>query len=188
VASFDLTHILSYSWVYQLPFGKGMRFSTGNRGLDYVVGNWQFNGIFFVSSGQPFNVALPGDTANTGNVTERPDRLAGVSPYANEGAASPIGMYWLNPAAFVTPTAFTFGTEGRNDLRMDWPRNFDLSFFRSFPLTETKRLEFRGEFFNAFNTPRFGQPDSTVGDQYFGQVSSQANAPRQIQLALKLYF
>jgi len=188
VASFDLTHILSYSWVYQLPFGKGMRFSTGNRGLDYVVGNWQFNGIFFVSSGAPFNTGLPGDTANTGNVTERPDRLSGVSPYANKGAASPGGMSWLNPAAFLTPTAFTFGTEGRNDLRMDWPRNFDLSFFRSFPLTESKRLEFRGEFFNAFNTPRFGQPDSTIGDQYFGQVSSQANSPRQIQLALKLYF
>ena len=189
VAGFDLTHILSYSWVYQLPFGKGMRFSTGNRGLDYVVGNWQFNGIFFVSSGQPFYVSLPGDTANTGNVTERADRLSGVSPYLNEGAPSPGGMYWLNTSAFVTPAAFTFGTEGRNDLRRDWPRNFDLSLFRSFPLYgETKRLEFRCELFNAFNTPRFDQPDSTIGDQYFGQVSSQANSPRQIQLALKLYF
>jgi hypothetical protein len=188
VASFDLTHILSYSWVWQLPFGKGMRFSTGSRGLDYLVGNWQFNGIFFTASGQPFFVSLPGDTANTGNVTERAERLAGVSPYANKGAASPGGVYWLNTAAFTTPAPFTFGSEGRNDLRMDWSRNFDLSFFRSFPMTESKRLEFRAELFNAFNTPRFGQPDSTIGDQYFGQVSSTANSPRIIQLALKLYF
>src|SRR5208337_524207 len=150
--------------------------------------NWQFNGIFFVSSGQPFFVGIPGDTANTGNVTERAERLSGVSPYANEGAPSPGGMYWLNTAAFATPAAFTFGSEGRNDLRMDWPRNFDLSLFRSFPITEAKRLEFRAEFFNAFNTPRFGEPDNTVGDQYFGQVSSQYNSPRIIQLALKLYF
>jgi hypothetical protein len=71
---------------------------------------------------------------------------------------------------------------------MDWQRNFDLSLFRAFPFTESKRVEFRAELFNAFNTPRFGQPDSTVGDQYFGQVNYTANSPRIIQLALKLYF
>jgi hypothetical protein len=98
-------------------------------------------------------------------------------------------MYWENPAAFTTPAAYTYGSEGRNDMRMDWPRNFDLSLFRTFPLYgETKRLEFRCELFNAFNTPRFGGPDSTVSDQYFGQVNSTANSPRIIQLALKLYF
>jgi hypothetical protein len=189
VTGFDLTHILSYSWVYQLPFGKGMRFSTGNRGLDYVVGNWQLNGIFFVSSGQPSYNNASGDIANTGNIGERAERLTGVSPFANKGAPSPGGIYWLNTAAFTTPAAYTFGSEGRNDLRMDWPRNFDLSFFRTFPLYgESKRLEFRGELFNAFNTPRFGGWDNTVGDQYFGQVNSTANSPRVIQLALKLYF
>jgi hypothetical protein len=188
VAGFDLTHILSLSWVYQVPFGKGQRFSTGSRALDYVVGNWQFNGIFFVSSGQPFYTSASGDIANTGNVNERSDRLAGVTPFANKGAPSPYGMNWLNTAAFATPAAYTFGTEGRNDLRMDWPRNFDLSFFRSFPFAENKRLEFRGELFNAFNTPLFGQPDSTVNDQYFGQINYTANSARVIQLALKLYF
>jgi hypothetical protein len=189
VAGFDLTHILSASWVYRLPVGKGMRFSTGNRGLDYVVGNWQLNGIFFASSGQPRFNSISTDIANTGNVTERAERLTGVSPFANKGAPSLGGIYWLNTAAYTTPAAYTFGSEGRNDLRMDWPRNFDLSLFRSFPLYgETKRLEFRAEFFNAFNTPRFGGWDNTVGDQYFGQVSSQGNAPRIVQLALKLYF
>jgi hypothetical protein len=198
VAGFDLTHILSYSWVYQLPFGKGQRFSTGNRALDSVFGNWQFNGIFFVSSGPPYYNGLSGDVANTGNVGggsggggERAERISGVAPFANKGAPSPSGIYWLNTAAFTTPAAFTFGSEGRYDLREDWPRNFDLSFFRSFPFTETKRLEFRGEFFNAFNTPRFGAWDNTVGDPNFGQITpaqGTANTPRIIQLALKLYF
>jgi hypothetical protein len=97
-------------------------------------------------------------------------------------------MYWLNTAAFTNPAPFTFGSEGRNDLRRDWPRNFDLSFFRSFPFAENKRLEFRGELFNAFNTPLFGGWDNTVNDQYFGQINSTANSARVIQLALKLYF
>jgi outer membrane receptor protein involved in Fe transport len=189
VTGFDLTHILSTSWVYQFPFGKGQRFSTGNRGLDYIVGNWRFNGIFFVSSGQPFNNGVSTDIANTGNITERAERVTGVTPFLNKGAPSKYGMYWENPAAFTTPAAYTYGSEGRNDMRMDWPRNFDLSLFRTFPLYgETKRLEFRCELFNAFNTPRFGGPDSTVSDQYFGQVNSTANSPRIIQLALKLYF
>jgi len=188
VAGFDLTHILSFSWVYNVPFGKGQRWKSDNKALNYTVGNWRLNGIFFTSSGQPFNAGGLGDIANTGNITERADRLAGVSPFANKGQAAPDGVYWLNPAAFQIPAVFTYGTEGRNDLREDWPRNFDISLFRSFPFTETKNLEFRCEFFNAFNTPRFGQPDSTPGDQYFGQVSSTANAPRIIQLALKFYF
>lgn len=188
VAGFDLTNILSYSWVYQVPFGNGMRWKSSNKVLNYAAGNWRFNGIFFTSSGQPFNVGASGDIANTGNIVQRDNRLQGVSPFLDKGAPSPGGMSWLNPAAFVTPPAYTYGTEGRNDLRMDWPRNFDLSAFRTFPFTETKSLEFRCELFNAFNTPRFGQPDSTVGDQYFGQVNSQANQPRIIQLALKFYF
>jgi len=190
VAGFDLTHIFSASWVYQLPFGKGMRFTTGNRGLDYVVGNWQFNGLFFASSGQPYNIGSSGDIANTGNITERANRLQGVATTANKGSPGSEGyaINWLNKAAFTAASTYTYGTEGRNDLRMDWPRNFDLSLFRSFPVSEAKRLEFRAEFFNAWNTPRFGQPDSTVGDQYFGQINGTANSPRIIQLALKLYF
>jgi len=142
VAGFDLTHILSFSWVYNVPFGKGQRWKSDNKALNYTVGNWRLNGIFFTSSGQPFNAGGLGDIANTGNITERADRLAGVSPFANKGQAAPDGVYWLNPAAFQIPAVFTYGTEGRNDLREDWPRNFDISLFRSFPFTETKNLEF----------------------------------------------
>jgi hypothetical protein len=190
VAGFDITNAFSFASVYHLPVGEGARWRTGNRPLDYVLGNWQINGIWYMSSGQPFFVnASSGDIENTGNVDERADQLAGVSPYANEGGASPSGgLFWLNSAAFVNPAPYTFGTEGRYDLRMDWPRNLDFSLFREFPITESKSLQFRVEAFNLFNTPRFGQPDSTVGDEYFGQVFSQANSAREIQLVLKLYF
>jgi outer membrane receptor protein involved in Fe transport len=189
IASFDLTHMLSYSFAYEVPIGKGRRWSTGSRPLDYVLGNWQLNGIVYLSTGQPFYVGTYDDLANTGNVNERASRLAGVSPFANKGGAAPDGgLYWLNTNAFAWPAAYTFGTEGRNDLRMDWTRNFDLSLFRSFPFGESKRLEFRAEAFNAFNTPRFGEPDAYIDDYTFGEVYSTSNNPRQIQLALKFYF
>jgi hypothetical protein len=94
----------------------------------------------------------------------------------------------FNPAAFAVPAPFTFGTEGRNSLRSDWNRRLDLSIFRSFPITEAKRLEFRLEAFNATNTPVFGIPDTTLGDPNFGLVSTTASTERQLQVALKFYF
>ena len=49
------------------------------------------------------------------------------------------------------------------------------------------QLEFRAEFFNAFNHPQFNNPDVTLGDANFGKITSATN-PRKGQLALKLYF
>ena len=186
VAGFDLTHILSFSWSYPMPLGKGRRWSTNNRALDYAFGNWAFNGIFFTSSGPPYSIYTSGDIANTGCGCDRANRVAGVAAeVSNRGPDQ-----WLNPGAFVNPAAFTFGNLGRNALRADWPRNFDLSLFREFPVSESKRFQFRTEFFNALNTPVFGAPDSTVGDQHFGQIFStlSSNRARIIQFALKFYF
>lgn len=184
VAGFDLTHIFSFSWVYQIPVGPGKRFSTQNRALDYALGNWEFNGLFFTSSGQPFSVGVNGDIANTGCGCDRASGVGGGSPFE----ANKQPQQWLNPAAFTSPAPFTFGNLGRNSLRADWPRNFDLTLFREFPIAESKRVEFRAEFFNAFNTPLFGGPDSNISDSTFGQVFSTANSARIIQMALKFYF
>jgi hypothetical protein len=63
-----------------------------------------------------------------------------------------------------------------------------LSLFRDFRFRESKVLQFRAEFFNAFNNVVWGAPDSSLGDPTFGQVLSMANTPRQIQFALKLIF
>jgi len=53
---------------------------------------------------------------------------------------------------------------------------------------EGMRLEFRAETFNAFNHPQFGGPESRVGNNNFGLISRTINPPREMQLALKLYF
>ena len=72
VSGFDLPNIFSGSFVYDIPVGKGKTFSTHNRFVDYVIGNWQVGGILSLHSGQPFDVTVSnGDTAGTGNTVER---------------------------------------------------------------------------------------------------------------------
>ena len=67
VAGNDLKHFLSTNLLYQVPVGKGRALSTGNSALDYILGNWQANGIFLAHSGIPFYPRISSDIANTGN-------------------------------------------------------------------------------------------------------------------------
>jgi hypothetical protein len=195
VAGFDLTHVLSASFIAESPFGKGKRFSSNNAVVDYVVGNWQLNGIYTYTSGQPFTVFVPGDGPNTRqnspswDAVNRPnlvgDPNAGSCP---GGAAVGTASCWFNTTAFATPAVYTFGNAGRNTLRGARFQNVDMSLFRSFPFAEKRRLEFRAEAFNMLNHVNLGQPDATVGDAGFGKVTSTRGTARQLQLALKLFF
>jgi hypothetical protein len=86
---------------------------------------------------------------------------------------------------------FTFGNMGRNVLRGPGINNFDISFLKEIKLTESKSLEFRSEFFNAFNHVQFYSPtyqNGAIGySGQFGQITSD-RGPRVIQFALKFYY
>jgi hypothetical protein len=81
----------------------------------------------------------------------------------------------------------TFGSSGKNVLR--GPRFFDtdLGLLKDFAIVERVRLQFRAEFFNAFNNVNFGMPGNFLGTGSTGQITS-ANSPRILQLAMKLAF
>ncbi|MGA8594003.1 MAG: carboxypeptidase regulatory-like domain-containing protein [Bryobacteraceae bacterium] len=183
VSGFDLPHNFSGSWNWQIPFGKGQRFTSGNGFVNYILGNWQTNGIVTLHSGVPFDVTVSGDIANTGNVLERADLVA-LNPYApNKGP-----NLWLNPSSFATPSPYTFGTLGRNSLRNDWTRNLDFSLFRQFPVREHSYFELRAESFNLTNTAIFATPQNNLSNPNFGVVTSTQNSPRELQFALKFLF
>jgi len=192
VAGFDLTHILSFNWVYDLPVGPGREYNPGNRVLSHIVGNWQFNGIANFTTGPPYSLCVEGDIANTSNVGqvcagyERPNYAGQTVNLAHQSTAE-----WFNPSAFVAPPPFTFGQVGRNTMRSDGLSNLDLSVFRRFPLwSEQRNLEFRAEFFNAFNIVNYAAPNSDFSSATFGKVTSTyvTNRPRQIQFGLKIIF
>jgi hypothetical protein len=183
VAGYNIPQLLSLSYVYALPIGQGRALNISNGAADSILGNWTFSGIFTTRSGQPFNANASGDIPNTGNVVERADRGT-CSPYT-----SSKGRSYLNTACFSTPPDFTFGTEGRNDLRSPDVTNLDLSLEKSFPLwSDARKVNFRTDFFNSLNHQSLGVPDTTVTDSTFGQITSTAQTEREIQFALKIYF
>jgi hypothetical protein len=182
VSGYDLPNSLSFSSTYPLPFGAGQRFRSGNKVADNIIGGWQLNGIMTLTSGTPYNINASGDIANTGNTTNLAQEICTPT------LSSPTPAEWFKKSCFANPAPYTLGNFPLNSLRTDWYKDVDLSIFRSFAITEDKQLQFRADFFNAFNNVVWGTPDNTVNDPTFGEVTSIANTPRQIQFALKFIF
>ncbi len=181
--------------LYQIPVGHG-RYSTKNGVLDYILGNWQINNIFTARSGVPFNVYWgASDLANTGNVSwAQYDRANLVGdPHsgscANGGTVGSVNCIF-NTSAFAVPAQFTFGNSGRDAFRSPSFWNLDTSIFRQFPFWgEGRRIEFRAEAFNLFNTVILGTPGNDISNlSSFGKANSTANSPRQLQLGAKIIF
>lgn len=188
-AGYDLPQIFAGSFVLPLPFGSGS-LRASNAVVNQIIAGWQLNGIVTLNSGPRYDVQDDNGISNINNFygAERADEVG--NPHRSTSAYPLSKLDPININAFVDPAAGTFGTMGRNSLRADWGRDLDLSFFRSFRVTETKKFEFRAEAFNATNTPVFSAPDSYLpdGPGFFGVVTSTANTARQLQVALKFYF
>jgi len=113
-------------------------------------------------------------------VVGQPDRL----PDAGDKTKG-----WLNPAAFAVAPQYRFGNLGRSTERGPGFGNWDIGFFKNFPLPrESTYIQFRTEFFNAFNNVNLAAPGATLGTPQFGQIFSTTNRSREIQFALKVLF
>ncbi len=191
VSGFDLTHVLTASAVAPLPFGKGKRFANSSGLVNYLIGNWQLNGILTVTSGVPYYVYISSDIPNIGNFAPA---IAGngnvrANLVGDPNLSNPTTQEWFNTSAFTPPDPFTFGTSGRNSLRADGFVNLDLSLFKDFPIGERRSLQFRAEAFNVTNTPTWGIPVNDLNNHaQLGSITSTRSMERQLQLSLKLYF
>lgn len=181
---FDQNHRLVVHWVWELPFGVGKRYLNDGP-MANILGGWQFNGIWSSTSGAPLGISGP-DRSGTRSQNARADCVG--SPQGPETVEQ-----FFNTAAFAVPADFTFGNCGVASLS-GWPHhNFDLSVFKNFalPLGEDSRLQFRAEFFNAFNTPQFADPNTSVTSSRFGTTTGVFDAEKEarvIQFGLKLIF
>ena len=179
----DVRHRVNLASTYLLPFGPGRRYANSGGAVGQIVGGWEIGGIAVMQSGLPFTVTVAGSPSNTG-AGSRANAAVGANPYPSSKTIN----LWFDPAAFTTPPAFTWGTLGRNSLNAPALYNFDFSIGKKFRFSETSELQFRSEFFNGFNHPQFGLPNSTIGVGGAGTITSTQRSNRQMQFALRLAF
>jgi hypothetical protein len=183
-ASFSFKHVFSFSYGYELPFGRGRQFAAHLSRLgDFFISGWQTNGIVSWYSGPPFSVFVGGDPAGIdGDGTLRPDRIANGNLPSSQRRLS----QWFDTNAFVAPPPYTFGSAGRDILIGPGTFDIDASLFKSWSV-ERLNVELRGEAFNATNHPNFGIPGQTLATPTYGVITS-AGSPRLLQIAAKVRF
>lgn len=188
VSSFNQPQRLTFTSIYQLPFGSGQRYlSTLPKGFNAAVKGWQLNTILTIATGQPFTVQVPSqDREQIGTFLGGTQR-ANCIGQGNLPRSQRTANLWFNTIAFQVAPLGTFGNCARNTVTGPGTNNWDLSLFKNTPITEKTSLQFRAEFFNAWNHPQFGIPIFDPTAQAFGRINSFGPA-RQIQFALKLLF
>jgi hypothetical protein len=202
VGAFDLPHNFKFSYIFEMPFGKGKKFDLGGIG-NALIGGWRFSGIHVYASGQPIQLTGGAVSLNGGRsaamvktldgwVIDEPDNTnyRPASGYTSYYAPVCQIAAFCNAAGQVVPQANRFGTAPRFNSRARRPANLaeNVSLQKSFHFTERFRLDFRWEVFNVFNRVIFDAPDSSITSQTFGRITNQFNGPRQMQFGLKLYF
>lgn len=179
----DITHRFTLGSVYELPFGSGKPYLAVHP-LRHVLGGWGIGSVVTLHSGPGFTV---GTQVNTTTAFSAGSLRADVLRNPNLPKSERTLDRWFDTTAFQQPAQFMFGNQGVNILRADSTATFDFSVLRNFQITEGKRLQFRGEFLNAFNHPNFDVPGRLLGGAGFGIVSS-ADPARRIQLGLRMTF
>lgn len=195
----DIPHRFVLSGIYELPFGRGRRFGKDiGRLANLLLGGYQLNGIYQYQSGRPLdffrdnnfannNYAYFGDPsqlrADIGSSTAGPnDRVFDVTNFYVGGVINPSAQNFR-----LVNNIRTFPSR-LSGLRSQALSLADLSIMKNLEFTERVRLQLRGEFINAFNTPIFNEPNLDPTTTSFGRITSQANLPRNVQLGIKLIF
>jgi hypothetical protein len=200
-SDFDIRHLVNANFIYELPFGRGQRFGSGSPGwVNQIIGGWEVSGIFTARSGLPFST-----TTGTFPVGFSFNSPAGIN---STNAAALLGRIHDSGSTiqfFDDPTA-VFDPANPLDGALRWPRhgevgsrnilrgagfwNLDTAVMKNFkmPWSESHSLQIRWESFNAFNHHSFGLPALNIVGTNFGQITTSASAPREMQFAFRYSF
>ena len=193
----DVRQVFNLSGVYDLPWGAGKRYLSSPGAARTVFGGWRVSAIGTAQTGLPVNITIDRSNASVpGGFTisgaERPNYVYGV-PLTPPDGSTP--QEWVNPAAFSTPAAGTFGNLGRNAFRARGISQLDLALVKDFSITERLRLSFRADAFNVFNRAQYGPPNADVSQVNFGVITTTISSyatgrgtPREFQLSAKMSF
>lgn len=186
----DQRQIFNLSLVTQTPKFPG-------RALRLIASDWQISPIMKIKSAQFFSVTTGVDGALTGQPTQTPNLVSGVSPYVSSHGCSPAPcIRWATAAAFSAAPPGTYGNLGLWNMKGPGVFQFDLAVTRAFVVREQKTIQFRAEAFNLPNHLNPAVPVSTTNSGAFGLIQGDvsgnsglsAGDPRIVQLAIKFFF
>ncbi len=190
ISTQDLPDVIRLSGQYVLPFGQGKKFAS--QGLaSRIAGGFTLGSFFTYDDGLPIAVTSSNfSNSFGGGIVMRPD-ATGLSTSVSGGPQIVNGGLYFNPAAFAPTPSYQFGNVSRflSSVRAPGTFNWDMMVSRRFRLREGLSLDFRGEFFNAFNHVQFGGPNTSITSSTFGHIYlTQVNTARSIQGSLRLSF
>ena len=172
--------------VYTSPALRGH-----NGVLRSVLGEWEISAIYTMQSGRPFSVSGGNGNNNSGALinSDRADRVPDVPIQTHQGSQQQWLNQYFTTAAFHTNAPGTFGNSGRNILKGPGINYSDAAVMKNWTMHERYKMQFRWEFFNAFNHANFGQPDANPSSGTYGRITSTGSVkPRVMQAGLKLTF
>jgi hypothetical protein len=162
-SSFNQPQRLTANGSWELPVGKGKRWSLGP--ANWVLGGWKASGIYTITSGRTFTVygcTVCGwdEMGVTFSSRYRPNQSESPKSGFTQG-----DYEWFNPHVFSDAPQGTYGNEPKGELRGPFYEDLDLSFAKLFPITERQHMQVRFEMFNAGSTWHHGAwfPCATVG-------------------------
>jgi hypothetical protein len=185
LSNFDVPHRLNIDYNFELPFGTNKPFLAESSLLKTLFGDWQFNGSWNISSGNPLTARVLGSFTDVArgsngslraNATGLPVRLS-----------DPSVAEWFNTAAFTLPPPGQFGNVGRNTIRGPATLLGNLSVNKTFLFADGRSLDVRAQSTNFLNTPQFRGVDTTVNSPSFGRITSVGQM-RRIQLVARFNF
>lgn len=171
------------NYIYELPFGPGKQFAKSGV-VSHLLGRWQLSGVTTFSRGLPMVITGPNNTRVPG-VSAMAIRLKDPVLPASERTLD----RWFDTTAFIPAPTYSIGNDSRTQpqLRIPGLKTFDINMSRTQVIRERVTIQFRAEWFNAFNTPQFGAPNGNVTALNFGQITGAGNS-RVVQLGLRLAF
>jgi hypothetical protein len=201
-AGTDTRHNVSVTGVYDLPFGRGKMFGSNmNRVLDEAVGGWRLGGADVYYSGFPVTVssnAYYSSQVHAFTGAARPNLLR---PFKSPNKS--INAYWGTAVQtdycpsdtddgtciFQEQSGSAFGALRPGFLRGPSFQNIDLSVSKTFKVWHEQHLDFRANFFNAFNIADYNPPSANTADgSNFGKITGTVNNNRSTQFVLKYAF
>ncbi len=197
VGNIDRTNVISASFTYALPFGKGKWIGGGNPFVSALVSNFEVAGIYTFSTGAPLSIVSSGCNAPyTGGAcypNANPSFIGAlkINGGPSSGKGVPGKTSYINKNAFLNPAPYTFGTLTRNapfGLREPSVWDQDLTLRRIFSFNEQMKLNVAVDAFNIFNTVNFGGVSTNISSSNFGTVTNQANSARKLQLEARVTF